>query len=139
MLLCAVAYLGLWPVPIEPVAWRAPMSAGYSAEFAANQKLDQHEKINLGGLSGPEAVALNANGDVYATTHEGWIVRWRAGQVTPERWVELGGRPLGIAFDANGDLWVANAYVGLQVKSISVMRRLILVLRIMAVLCPRAC
>lgn len=119
MLLCAVAYLSLWPVPIKPVAWQALVNPGYSGEFAVNDKLEQPEKLSLGGLTGPEAATHDANGNLYATTHEGWIIRWPVGASAPEKWVNAEGRPLGIAFDAQGDLWVANAYIGLQRVSAS--------------------
>jgi sugar lactone lactonase YvrE len=114
MLLAVVAYLLLWPVPVDPKPWQAPAFEGYVGEFQLNQKLESFDSIDVAGLHGPEAAASNSKGDLYATTHEGWIVRWPAGSSQAEKWVDLGGRPLGIAFDAADNLWVANAYLGLQ-------------------------
>lgn len=114
-LCCAalVAYLLLWPVPVTPQAWPQPKSVDYSGVFAQNQRLATFEKMTLDGLHGPEAVVADAQGNLYASTHEGWIVRWMEGSNAAERWVKLAGRPLGLAFDANHNLWVADAYIGL--------------------------
>lgn len=109
-----LAYLLFWPVPVDPQSWQAPVNKGYVGDFTVNDKLEKFQRIDVAGLHGPEAAVTSANGDLYATTHEGWIVRWPKGSDTPEKWVNLGGRPLGLAFDSLGNLWVANAYVGLQ-------------------------
>ena len=114
ILLCAFGYLFLWPVPVEPVAWEAPKDRGFVDEFAPNQKLESFTRLTLGELHGPEAAVHKSDGVLYATTHEGWIIRWAQDQVDAEKWVDLGGRPLGLDFDAAGNLWVANAYSGLQ-------------------------
>lgn len=109
-----LGYLLFWPVPVEPVAWKAPVNLGYVGDFEVNHKLENFESLGVAGLHGPEAAVTSATGDLYATTHEGWIVRWLNGGGEPEKWVNLGGRPLGLAFDREGNLWVANAYTGLQ-------------------------
>jgi len=109
-----IAYLMFWPVPIEPIHWQAPVSDGYTGVYAVNAKLEQFDAMSLAGLTGPEALAVDEQGKLYATTHEGWIVRWLPGRDQAEKWVEVGGRPLGLAFDAAGNLWIANAYKGLQ-------------------------
>lgn len=109
-------YLLTWPVPITPHAWDAPPPVPLEGVFAVNEALSEFQSIAIDGLHGPEAVIDDQNGTAYATTHEGWILRWEADGAAPipERWVDVGGRPLGIAFDQAGNLWVANAYLGLQ-------------------------
>jgi len=114
VVLFAVLYLTLWPVPIQPVAWDAPVDNGYQGDFTRNNKLDVFEKLTAAEFSGPEAAVLDDNGVIYATSHEGWIVRWKPGTKQADPWVNLGGRPLGLDFDRDGNLWVANAYLGLQ-------------------------
>lgn len=109
-----LAYLLLWPVPVEPVAWDAPKDQGFKGVFKVNSKLANFEALTLDGLHGPEAVTTDRRGNVYTTTHQGWILRWRNASAVAERWVNVGGRPLGIALDAQQNLWVANAYLGLQ-------------------------
>ena len=119
MFLFLVAYLAFWPVPVDPVAWQAPKAPELVGKYQQNEKLSEYETFSLDGLHGPEAVIGDGKGNLYTATHEGWIIRWfkdLQGNVSPipEKWVEAGGRPLGIDFDAQGNLWVANAYVGLQ-------------------------
>lgn len=121
VLLVAIIALGIylftWPVPIEPQSWDAPVAPPLTGKYAVNNTLANFESIDIDGLHGPEAITSNANGDIYATSHEGWVIRWPApldSTSKPERWVNVGGRPLGIAFDAEQNLWVANAYTGLQ-------------------------
>lgn len=110
----ALAYFFTWPVPIQPVAWDAPISLGYVGKYAPNEKLNLFDKLTLGELSGPEAAVQAPNGDLVASTHEGWIVRWQADATEATRWIEVGGRPLGLDYDLEGNLWIANAYSGLM-------------------------
>ena len=116
LVVLGVAYLSLWPVPINPVVWDAPPAVPLEGDFAANDALSSFDALSLDGLHGPEAVVDDGDGTVYATTHEGWILRWSADTQEPQiqQWVNVGGRPLGLAFDDSGNLWVANAYLGLQ-------------------------
>jgi len=110
-----LAYLLVWPVPVSPKAWVEPPLASYTGDFVVNNKLSDFTKLPFDGLNGPEAVIQHPQtGELYATSHGGWVVRWPAGSGAPKRWVNLGGRALGIAFDQSGNLWAANAYVGLQ-------------------------
>lgn len=113
-ILCCLAYLAFWPVPVEPQAWQAPLNQGYTGDFQSNTQLDQFERLSAGEFTGPEAAVQGPNGDIYATSHEGWILRWAPTAKVAEPWVNAGGRPLGLAFDDLGNLWVANAFLGLQ-------------------------
>lgn len=120
--LCAVllGYLLFWPVAVDPVAWQSTPSSGYSGPFASNRALAAIERLPIdsdvvtASLHGPEAVAQGADGLLYFSTGEGWIVRHNPTNGGSQRWVEVGGRPLGLVFDSNGNLLVANAYLGLQ-------------------------
>ena len=58
-------------------------------------------------------MALDDQGCIYAATHEGRIVRLQPDGSDPENWAVTGGRPLGIDFDNEGNLIVADAYKGL--------------------------
>lgn len=106
-------YFVAWPVPVEPVAWEAPPNPGYTGPFAQNERLKGIEVLPIGGNHGPEDIALDAQGRIYAATHEGRIVRLKPDGSNPENWVETGGRPLGIDFDSKGNLIVADAHRGL--------------------------
>ncbi len=108
-----VLYFLVWPVPVEPVAWEAPPNPGYTGPFAVNERLKGLETLSIAGNHGPEDVALDAEGRIYAATHEGNIVRISADGSYSEIWVDTGGRPLGIDFDPKGNLIVADSFRGL--------------------------
>lgn len=108
-----VLYFVAWPVPIEPKAWEAPPNPGYTGPFAVNERLKGLETLPIAGNHGPEDIALDARGRIYAATHEGNIVRLSADGSESEIWVSTGGRPLGIDFDGKGNLIVADAFQGL--------------------------
>ena len=113
-LIVLIGYLLFWPINIEPEAWNAPQNQGYQGDFVVNQRLADFEREELDGLHGPEAITQDAQGTFYASTHEGWIMRWNKDDQVTQKWLDVGGRPLGLAFGHNGDLWVANAYLGLM-------------------------
>jgi sugar lactone lactonase YvrE len=113
LIIVLVVYLLTWPVPIEPVAWKAPPNPGYSGPFKSNNILAGIEQIPMTDAHGPEDIALDSDGKIYAATHEGYIVRFDNDIAKPEKWAHTGGRPLGIDFDGNGNLIVADAYIGL--------------------------
>ena len=109
-----IGYLLLWPVPIDPVAWNAPPNQGLIDPFAPNDRLQLSRPIDLGKYHGPEDVAGRGDGFIYASTLGGSIIRFRSNGSELETFAEVGGRPLGIEFDADGNLLVANAFSGLQ-------------------------
>lgn len=111
--IAASLYLLAWPVPIDPVAWKAPSDPGYTGPYEANQRLASIQILPIGDNQGPEDVALDDDGRIYASTHQGRIVRLEADGSAPENWVATGGRPLGIDFDSRGNLIVADAFRGL--------------------------
>jgi sugar lactone lactonase YvrE len=63
-------------------------------------------------VDGPEDVAFDAQGRVYAGTAEGRIVRLQS-EGQPEDFAATQGRPLGLRFDPEGNLVVCDAYRGL--------------------------
>ena len=114
LLAALLLYLLFWPVPVDPVAWDAPEDRGLAGVFAPNDWLSKAEAIDLGLHEGPEDVARGPDGFLYASSHGGIILR-----ISPEDggvsiFARVGGRPLGIEFDSDGSLLVANAYLGLQ-------------------------
>lgn len=108
-----ILYFIAWPVPIDPAAWEAPPNPGYSGPFAPNERLKGIDVFSIGENKGPEDIALDSRGRIYAATHDGWIVRLQPDGSEPENWVQTGGRPLGIDFDGRGNLIVADAFIGL--------------------------
>ena len=113
LLALLLAYLLFWPVPIDPQAWQAPENPGYTGSFQQNDLLTNVEILPIDGTHGPEALAAGPDGLIYASSHEGWIIRHNPENKQSKRWVNTGGRPLGIVFDHQGNLLVADAYRGL--------------------------
>lgn len=114
LLAIVVAYLLLWPVPIEPRAWQAPPDPGHVDPLGDDERLRRVTLLDLGTHTGPEDAAFGPDGFLYLSTAGGDILRLRPGMASPERFAEAGGRPLGIEFDGSGRLLVANAELGLQ-------------------------
>jgi len=113
LLLGLAAYLALWPVPIQPVSWKAPAAPGYAGPHAVNQKLAGLKMIDLGGEEGPEHVVLARNGKLYTTVLSGNILRMNPDGSGREVFAKTGGRVLGFDFDAAGNLIAADAFKGL--------------------------
>lgn len=107
-----LAYMLFWPVNVDPVSWDAPTDLGYVGVFQQNSLLQRIETVEMKGTHGPEDLVM-LNGQIYGSTREGWIFRHNqtSGEVT--NWVHTGGSPLGLAFDVDKNLLVADAYLGL--------------------------
>lgn len=102
----------LSPSPVDSKAWQAPPPPALTDALAPNQKLRLAELLARGQVYGPEDTAEDDQGRLYAGTQDGRIVRiWPDGRV--ETWLETDGRPLGMVFDAAGNLIVADAWQGL--------------------------
>lgn len=113
LFLALAAYLCLWPVPVQPVAWNAPAAPGYTGAHAANNKLAGLQLISLGAEEGPEHVVLARDGKLYAAVASGNILRMNPDGTAQEVFANTGGRVLGFAFDAAGHLIAADAVKGL--------------------------
>lgn len=107
------AYLLLWPVGIEPVAWQAPAAPALENEYAANDRLASVERLAEGAGTGPEDVAVDAQGRIYAGYTDGKVRRFNADGGSGEIFADTGGRPLGLAFAPDGTLVIADADKGL--------------------------
>lgn len=102
----------LTPPPVESQAWDAPSPPAMTGVLAPNERLRLADLLARGQVAGPEDVAVSADGVVHAGTADGDIVRVTEDD-EPETWVNTGGRPLGMAFDRQGNLIVADAERGL--------------------------
>ncbi len=113
LLLVLAAYLTLWPVPIKPVSWNAPMPPGYAGPHAVNTKLANLKMISLGKEEGPEQIVIGKDGKLYTTVTSGNILRMNPDGTEQEVFVNTGGRVLGFDFDTSGNLIAADVDKGL--------------------------
>jgi sugar lactone lactonase YvrE len=108
----SIAYLFLWPVPIDPVAWNPPPMPELNGVYAQNSELAKIERLNVNGYA-PEDVAFDSQDRIYCGTDDGHIFRFQPDGTRPEVFSHTYGRPLGLAFDSTGNLIVADAIKGL--------------------------
>ena len=112
VILIVVGLVLLVPSPISSTGWTPPPAPAMTGPLAPNERLRQAELLAQGQIKGPETVVVDAQGRLYAGLQNGHIVRFRPGGPV-EDWVNTGGRPLGMAFDAQGNLVVCDAWKGL--------------------------
>jgi len=105
-------YLLFWPVPIDPVAWNPPLAPELTGVYAANNELADIQRLPVDGFQ-PEDVAIDSQGRIYTGVNDGHIYRLQPDGVRPEVFSHTYGRPLGLKFDQNGNLIVADAVKGL--------------------------
>ena len=113
LLVVLLIYLLFWPVPIDPVAWTPPDIPTLTGVYEENNRLAEVEILGKGVGFAPEDVAFDAQDRLYAGMEDGRIIRFAHDGTNPELFADTGGRPLGMSFDANGILIVADAFEGL--------------------------
>jgi sugar lactone lactonase YvrE len=109
----ALAYLLLAPVPIAPAAWMPPASPGLTGQYAQNTRLSPVQRLPLGDGHKPEDLAFDADGKIYAGFEDGRIIVLQPDGTQPRVFADTHGRPLGLVFDREGNLIVADAIKGL--------------------------
>lgn len=113
LLALLVAYLLLWPLPVNAVAWQAPPPPGYTGPHAVNTRLAGLQHIELGGEEGPEHVMIGPDGRLYTTVASGKVLHMAPDGSDLKTHVDTGGRVLGFDFDRAGHLIAADAMRGL--------------------------
>lgn len=108
-----LAWLLFWPVPIDPVAWQPPQAPDLEGAYATNDKLADATLVAEGVGTGPEDVIVDDTGHIYTGYEDGRVVRLAPDGGQVDLIADTGGRPLGLAFDAQGRLLVADGYRGL--------------------------
>lgn len=112
ILLLAAVYLLFAPSPIDPVAYEPPSKPALTGPWEPNTRLRDAEALAVGKLVGPEDVETDKEGRIYTGLADGRIVRITADGAV-EDFVNTGGRPLGLEFDPQDNLLVADAIQGL--------------------------
>jgi sugar lactone lactonase YvrE len=113
LLAATLAYLFLAPVPIAPAAWTPPAAPALAGQYEQNSRLAPVQRLSLGEGHKPEDVAIDAEGKIYAGFEGGQIVQLQADGTQPRVFADTHGRPLGLVFDREGNLIVADALKGL--------------------------
>lgn len=102
------------PSPIDAVAWQPPQRPAITGPLTQNGLLLTADLV--GQFQGPVGIAFDERGRLYTGTADGKIYRVNFGvqnQKSIEVFAETGGRALGLAFDAPGNLLVADERRGL--------------------------
>jgi len=113
LIIVLIAYLVLWPVPINPVAWTPPTAPELTGIYAQNSELSRIERLSVSDFA-PEDVAFDSQDRIYCGSQNGFIFRFQSDGTQREVFAQTRGRPLGLAFDHNGNLIVADAVIGLM-------------------------
>ena len=113
LVVAALAYLLLFPVPITPAVWTPPSAPTLTGVYAANNRLSSTQRLFLGDGRNPEDVALDAEGRIFAGFEDGRIIQLQPDGTKPVVFANTGGRPLGMVFDQSGNLIIADAIKGL--------------------------
>ena len=102
-----IIYFLAWPVPIEPTSWESPRDTRTDPEYSLNKKLkDIRIFWDNDGHTGPEDIVLK-NNKIYVGYDSG-VIMSNDGIFSNTK-----GRPLGMAFDSEENLIIADAILGL--------------------------
>ena len=112
LLFSMVLIFAFLPAPIDPVAYSPDKAPEMTGVMSSNISLLNAELLALGKIQGPEEVAVDSQGLIYAGTRDGKIIRLLPnGRLVT--FTDTQGRPLGIQFDKKNNLIVCDAYKGL--------------------------
>lgn len=111
LLAAAAAYLAFAPSWVDPVVWTPARNPGWTGVFAPDSSTPSFERIPTG--VGPEDVAVGPDGFLYTGLADGRIVRFTPEGSAMTEVADTGGRPLGLGFDSDGRLIVADRDRGL--------------------------
>lgn len=114
MLASAASFDHNRPVVFQPRKWQPPRDHGLVGPFAVNDHLRAAALWDTTG-TGPEDVAIDGRGRPVSGLRDGRIVRFSPDGGPPETIGDVGGRPLGVELDADGESFIiCNADIGLQ-------------------------
>ncbi len=111
LLLLTLLLFILWPSPIDPEAWTPPKAPELTDEYQPNNKLATIEILFDGQCDKCEDVAIDSLGRIYGGQLNGDIIQFANGK--RKVLANTSGRPLGLHFDQNKNLIIADAGAGL--------------------------
>lgn len=92
------------PAYVDLPAAPSPV-VGSGSPFEANDRLSNVEAIGLGTIEGPEDVIFDRNDHLYTGNRHGDIIRFSGPNYEKQEvFAHIGGHPLGMAFDPDGNL-----------------------------------
>jgi hypothetical protein len=113
LIVATLFYLFFAPVAITPGAWTPPPAPSLTGPYQQNSRLAPVQRLSLVTGHSPEDVAIDADGRIYGGLEDGRIVQLQPDGTQPRIFADTYGRPLGLVFDREGNLLVADAVKGL--------------------------
>jgi sugar lactone lactonase YvrE len=113
LIAATLVYLFFAPVSIAPAAWTPPIAPSLTGPYQQNSRLAPVQRLSVGQGHAPEDVAVDAEGRIYGGLEDGRIVQLQPDGTQPRVFADTHGRPLGLVFDRDGNLLVADALKGL--------------------------
>lgn len=113
-LVALATFLVVVPPPVDgfdPQVWSPGPGTEFPTELTSTAVVETLQDTTV---HGPEDTVTDTAGRVYTGDRDGTIWRFDGAGGAPERWAEVGGRPLGLGFAPDGRLLVANHGIGLQ-------------------------
>lgn len=107
------AWLGLAPTAVDPAVWTPLPAPALAGPYAPNEALKNVQRLAVGVGRGPEGIAVDAAGRIYAGYDDGRVIQLTANGASYTELGNTGGRPLGIGFGPKGGLVIADAKKGL--------------------------
>ena len=111
-LFSAIAYLGFYPIELDPIARKTPPYPGLTGVYEPNTKLANTTLIQLPS-PGPESIVLHPEGHFLTGLANGDIVQFNADGKEQSIIANTGGRPLGMKIAPSGELIIADQIKGL--------------------------
>ncbi len=108
-----VAWFLFWPAPVEFANWQPQPDPANTSPYIQKNQLARTKFISTGEAGhGPEAIEIGADGYIYTGLENGKIMRY--GETGKAHMLaDTQGRPLGMEFDQQGNLIIADADKGL--------------------------
>ena len=105
-------YFLFYPTGMMVASWNPPKAPELVGEYQKNNTLSQTEVIYRGKCDRCEDIAIDRDGNIYGGEINGNIKMFEKGSPSGRILANTGGRPLGLHFDKDGNLIIADAYKG---------------------------